>query len=213
MASESDATERYHHGDLRRALLDAALELIESDGVAGLSLRAIARRAGVSHAAPYHHFPDRAALVAAVAEEGFMFLRAAMLDRMSPVGDPRGRFREAGVAYVLFALRHPAHFRVMFSTEVADKAAYPSLESAAQAAHEVLVAAIIEGQDAGVIREGDAQMIGRAAWSLVHGLATLTLNGHFGPVDPTSATAESLANAVAGWLWKGVGADISKDAV
>src|SRR5262245_23788463 len=105
---------KYHHGDLRRALLDAALEILAEGGAAGLTLREVARRAGVTHAAPYRHFEDKAALLAAVAEEGFRAVYAEMLARSERVKDPVERLYQIGAAYVLFAVTHPAHFRVMF---------------------------------------------------------------------------------------------------
>src|SRR5262245_4881527 len=104
----------YHHGDLRRALLDAALELVSSKGVQALTLREVARRAGVTHAAPYHHFPSKEALFAAVATEGFRDLAAAMRAALSGRRGPFASLRAIGVAYVRFATEHPAHFRIMF---------------------------------------------------------------------------------------------------
>jgi AcrR family transcriptional regulator len=196
----------YHHGNLRRALLDAALELIESEGVASLSLRAVARRAQVSHAAPYHHFADRAALVAAVAEEGFESLHAKTLTRMERAVDPRERFRESGIAYVLFAVEYPSHFRVMFSAELEDKSRYSGLQAAAAATYAVLIDAIERCQEAGFARAGDPQTLGYAAWSLVHGLASLILDGHFGPDARTPLGAERLALGVTALLWEGIGA-------
>lgn len=200
----SDPGKPYHHGDLRRALLDAALESIDEQGMEGLSLRGIARRAGVSHAAPYHHFSDRAALVAAVAEEGFRFLRQAMLDRIADVEEPRRRLQQVGVGYVLFAVRHPAHFRVMFSPEVTDKRTHPSLEAAAGAAFGVLSDAIHECQAAGALRERDIEVLSATAWSLVHGLAVLSLAGrlHVPCADPMDV--EALTTTVTDVLWEGL---------
>src|SRR3954453_16385563 len=104
------AKQSYHHGDLRRALLQAAAEAITETGVAALSMRDLARRAGVSHAAPTHHFGDKAGLLTAVAVEGYARLGAAL----AAAGD----FAEAGVAYVLFATDHPGYFAVMFRPEL-----------------------------------------------------------------------------------------------
>lgn len=195
---------RYHHGDLRRALLDAALELIEAEGVGELSLRAVARRARVSHAAPYHHFADRVALVAAVAEEGFQSLRAAMLTGSRGATDPPLQLQETGIGYVRFAVEHPAHFRVMFSAELADATGHPDLQNAAAAAYAVLVDAVVRCQEAGRVRAGDPQALSRAAWSLVHGTATLLLDGHFGPGEPSAADAERHAREVTAVLWEGL---------
>jgi AcrR family transcriptional regulator len=152
----------YHHGDLRAAVLAAAGKVIEKEGLGSLSVREAARRAGVSHNAPYRHFPDRDALLAALAAEGFIQLGKA-LDKRSG--------RELGEAYVRFALAHPQRFRLMFGGLVAlDR--YPELRTEARATHERLTAAF-----AGLGAE--AQFAAAAAWSLVHGLAQLILDGHF----------------------------------
>ena len=100
----------YHHGNLRRALLDAALDTISTDGVAALNLRDLARRCGVSHAAPTHHFGDRRGLLTAIATEGYDGLAAAT----AATWDETGSFLEVGVAYVRYAVAHPGHFPVMF---------------------------------------------------------------------------------------------------
>src|SRR5688572_23914771 len=104
----------YHHGDLRRALLDATLRLVELHGPQGFTLRAAARAAGVTAGAPYHHFKDKDALLGAVAAEGFELFRAALQGAAArPAATPRERMRNVGVAYVLFAVEHPTRFRVM----------------------------------------------------------------------------------------------------
>lgn len=203
MSTDDHQHDGYHHGNLRRALLDATVELIRAKGVESLSLRAIARRAGVSHMAPYHHFADRAALVAAVAEEGFIALREAMLDRMRGMEDPGRQLQESGIGYVMFALKHGARFRMMFSAEVADKSAHPSLQAASVAAYAVLEEAITRCQQTGAAREGDPRVLSQTAWSLVHGLAMLLLDGHLGRSD-CFAGAESLARAATNLLWEGL---------
>jgi AcrR family transcriptional regulator len=152
----------YHHGDLRAAVLGAAGNLIEKEGLAGLSVREAARRAGVSHNAPYRHFPDRDALLAALAAEGFTELKKSLENRSG---------RELGESYVRFALARPQRFRLMFGGLLALER-YPELRAAAQATHERLTAAF-----AGL--GADAKFAAAAAWSLVHGLAHLILDGHF----------------------------------
>ncbi len=204
MHESVDERGRYHHGDLRRALLDAALELVRTRGVDSLSLRAVAREAGVSHAAPYHHFADRRDLIAAVAEEGFHSLREAMVARAQAIPHPAGQLQESGIGYVLFAMRHPAHFRVMFSPELADRADQPALQQAALASYEVLLVAIERCQAAGLARDGDPEVLSRAAWSQVHGLATLLLDGHFGAEARGEVEAERLTRAVTEVLWSGL---------
>src|SRR3954470_20864584 len=115
----------YHHGDLPPALLKAAAKILEKEGLAGLSLRELARRAGVSHNAPYRHFPDRDALLAALATEGFAILGKQLA---APAG------QESAAAYVRFALDHPQRFRLMFGGQIAyDR--YPELRGQADAAY------------------------------------------------------------------------------
>jgi AcrR family transcriptional regulator len=180
--------ERYHHGDLRRALLDAALRLVESEGAPALTLRAAARLAGVSQAAPYRHFADKQALLAAVAEEGFRAMTAAMRRAMHPHEDePLLKFRALGLGYVEFARSHPAHFRVMFGPELADRSTHPALAEVAAEAFRLLVASIADCQRAGFAREGDPEDLAVTAWSTVHGLSALIVNGQLGargaPID------------------------------
>lgn len=169
----------YHHGDLRRALLDASLTLVEESGIGALSLREVARKAGVSHNAPYHHFADKGALMAAIAHDGFQRLAAAMAAARDSVDDddPMGRLEACGVAYVTFAVRSPAHFRVMFRPELADYSCHPELKQAATPPFETLVHAIEACQRAGVAPPGDPMPLVLTCWSAVHGLSALWLDG------------------------------------
>lgn len=153
----------YHHGDLRRAVLDAALDVIAAEGPGALSLRDLARRAGVSHAAPAHHFKDRTGLLTAVAAEGYRLLAEAL------AGVPE--LRERGVRYVRFATGHPAHFQVMFQPELL-RADDPDLAAAKEAASVELRTGVAE-----LHHSPDPRTAGIAAWSLAHGFATLLL-GH-----------------------------------
>jgi AcrR family transcriptional regulator len=168
----------YHHGDLRRVVLDASLGLIESDGVDALSLREVARRAGVTHGAPYHHFADKAALLDALAEEGFVLLRDAM---EAALGEHRGagqRLAACGRAYVDFAVGHPAYFQAMFRP---GKSSLRTRGPAAQAAFLVLVNAVLQCQEEGVAPRGDPEPLVLLAWSAVHGLSSLRLDGALRP--------------------------------
>ncbi|WP_239160472.1 TetR/AcrR family transcriptional regulator [Virgisporangium ochraceum] len=179
----TDAPRPYHHGDLRRALLDAALALVAERGPAALSLREVARRAGVSHAAPAHHFANKAGLLTAIAAEGYRRLA----DALAGADD----FQEKGVAYVVFATEHPAHFAVMRAPDLlrTDDA---DLVAAETAAAEQLRA----GANARMTRVDPAAPV--AAWALVHGLASLLLEGNVRP--EAGETVESLARAVTGHL-------------
>lgn len=156
----------YHHGDLRRALLRAAGKRLEKQGIAALSLREAARRTRVSHNAPYRHFADREALLAALAAQGFGMLGQAMHGQTG---------RGMGEAYVRFALQHPQRFRLMFGGQIALEK-HPQLRAAASGAFDQLQTAF-SGYG------GDARSAAVASWSLVHGLCHLILDGHFAQRD------------------------------
>jgi AcrR family transcriptional regulator len=184
----------YHHGDLRRALTRAALRLIARHGPSGFTLREAARQAGVTHAAPYRHFPNRMALLAAVAEEGFAEMRVSMLAGVDRAGaDPAARLQALGVAYVCYAVAHPSHFRVMFGSEIADKCAYPELAAAAAATFQLLVDAIDACQAAGQIPKGPPEDLAVPLWSIVHGLAGLVVDGQVPLATPKGAAVEARA--------------------
>jgi AcrR family transcriptional regulator len=193
----------YHHGNLRHALRDAALALIERAGGGALTLRGAAKLAGVSQAAPYRHFRNKEALLAAVAEEGFHAMAEAMRRRAAPHwDDPAGRLRALGRAYVEFATRHPAHFRVMFGRVPVDRAAHPGLQAAATAAYGLLIGAIRECQAAGVARAGDPDELALPAWSAVHGLAALAVDGQ---LKERKGRPEALAQVVTDTVVRGLG--------
>ncbi len=179
----------YHHGDLPAALVAAAIEIVDESGVTALTLRAAARRAGVSHAAPAHHFGDKRGLLAAVAEEGFRLQVEHMQQCVEQAPDqPLPRFRAVGAAYITFAARHPARFRVMFHTELADKSRFPDLAEIAAASLGMLHEGVVKCQQAGFIRPGDPGAIALLAWSSVHGAASLAVNGQLeGKGYPTDA--------------------------
>ena len=178
----NDSGRPYHHGDLRSALLAAAGEVLSEEGVTKLSLRGAARRAGVSQTAPYRHFRDKAALLAALAAGGFRDLAEAM-HRLAAASQPPQRLLATGQAYVAFALEKSALFRLMFGPEIADKASYPELRAASAEAFAVLTREVSPG------RMSEAQAYDRAvaAWSLVHGLATLLIDGQVRAEGPDAA--------------------------
>jgi AcrR family transcriptional regulator len=167
----------YHHGDLRRALLDVSIAVIDRHGVDALNLRELAIRAGVSSGAPYHHFADREALLASIAEEGFDLLQAAMIrERDAARGDATSRLAALGRAYVSFATAHRGYFRVMFRGDLIS-AAPRELVRAKPRAFQLLCDAIEDCQRSGVAPAGDMQPLVLTAWSVVHGLATLWIDG------------------------------------
>lgn len=171
------AKKPYHHGNLREELISAALQIIAESGTGALSLREAARRAGVSHTAPYRHFESKGALIAAVAGEGFRALYDEVDAAMEAAeDDPVVRLGVSGIAYVKFAAHHPAHFRVMFGPDC-DLESYPESRDIALAAFQQLLDGVVACQEAGVIRSGDPLELARVAWAQVHGLSALIVDG------------------------------------
>jgi len=200
----SSKSKPYHHGDLRHALIEASLALIAEEGFAALTLREVARRAGVTHAAPYRHFADKEALLAAVAEEGFRTMAAQMRERMATENSPTQRLSACGVAYVLFAIQHPAHFRVMFGPHFTRRVDHEKLAQEGGNAFGLLVQSLIEAQKAGEVREGEPLPLALMAWSLVHGLASLLVDGQLQQVGEGGPKAEELAVFQTGLLFEGL---------
>ncbi|HYT14926.1 MAG TPA: TetR/AcrR family transcriptional regulator [Burkholderiales bacterium] len=185
-------------------MVAAALDIIDEKGVAGLTLRKAADRAGVSHAAPMHHFGGIGGLLAAVATEGFRGLSKAMENAAAKAEDPLDALKRMGIAYVEFCARTPAFFRAMFDVRLADKRKYPSLQEACDASFELLLEGIKACQRAQVVREDDAAGLALAAWSLVHGLAALYVDGQLTAKEFTSTDASSLADLVTKQLYLGL---------
>jgi AcrR family transcriptional regulator len=172
---ESQAAESrpYHHGDLRRALIDAARRLLESEGPSALSLRAVAREAGVSPAAPYHHFKDKGELLDAVAGEGWMMLDQAIVAAKASAPSIHAAMTEIGVAYVCFATNNPALYRVMYDT-ARDKEAFPDkMQDGEDSAYCKVRDTLIEaGADPSAAV--DIELATIAAWCSAHGLAEMS---------------------------------------
>ena len=176
----------YHHGNLRQVLLDAAAEAIEEQGLAALSLRALARKVGVSHGAPARHFPDKAALLTALATEALDRFRAAMHETGEAGDTALARYRAIGRCYVRFAIENPAYFHIVGRPEfysAGDEDFSRGYQEFFDTMSEAAAAARLESEAQGL----DPQTFLIATWSLVHGLATLWLDGtledRVGPVD------------------------------
>jgi len=164
----------YHHGNLRRALIDAAVSAIAKHGVDALNLRQLAARAGVTPGAPYHHFTDREELLAAIAEEGFGRLGAELIAGRDAAGDEASARLEAlGRAYINFAISCPGYFRVMFHGD--GKSSGPSAPGLR--AFHLLRDAVLACQEAGTAPAGDPSALVLTAWSAVHCFATLWVDG------------------------------------
>jgi AcrR family transcriptional regulator len=187
-AKTSQRGKPYHHGDLAAALIVAAEALLVERGVEGFTLRECARRAGVSHAAPAHHFADAAALLTAVAASGFERLTAAITGAKSGIPDARERLIAGHLAYFRFAVSHPALFRLMFHSKHVNHAS-ERIGAAGGAAFDTLKEAVADLRG-GAIAPTRAPESWKdpglmEQWSLIHGLATLAVEGRFGP-DPKS---------------------------
>ncbi|MDT9593321.1 TetR/AcrR family transcriptional regulator [Nocardioides zeae] len=178
----SRSTSTYHHGNLRPVLLAAALDLLETQSAAALSLREVARRAGVSHNAPYHHFGDRSGLLAAAGAEAMRQLVAAQRAAYEAEADPRDALVALGVAYVEWAVAHPGAFGVIYDPEICAPGAPSETMAPLIAANEELLSAAIAATDprpdgtTGRAAELAAREAG--AWGSVHGLAALVTAGH-----------------------------------
>ncbi|MGC4082547.1 MAG: TetR/AcrR family transcriptional regulator [Vicinamibacterales bacterium] len=172
---------RYHHGDLRRALLQEAVRTIARDGVDGLTLREVGSRLGVSRTALYRHFADKSALLAAVARDGFQRFSDDLRHAWQAHGESREGFEMMGKAYVRFAVSNPSHYRVMFGDYRSLCEREPALEAEAAASFQVLIDAIVTLQQAGLVRKDDPKALAQFIWAIVHGIAMLAINGQLGP--------------------------------
>ena len=190
----SKGKKEYHHGSLRRALIDASVEVIASAGIDALNLRELASRVGVTAGAPYHHFANRRELLAAIAEEGFEKFGAALIaERDSAPDEAASRLEALGRGYLSFAISHPGHFRVMFHGDA--KPSGPT-ESGLRALR-LLQDAVQDCQRTGMAPPGEPTPFVLTAWSIVHGLATLWVDRAlpFEGMDP-ERLAPQIANMV-----------------
>lgn len=167
----------YHHGDLRRALLEEALRTIQTRGVEALTLRNVGEKLGVSRTALYRHFADKPSLLAAVGREGFRLLRVALSEAWENHGRGREGFEAMGRAYVRFAAEHRSHYRVMFGGFIESCARDAAFIEEARSAFQVLVDALVEQQQRGLIRKDDPMLQARWIWSMVHGISMLVIDG------------------------------------
>ena len=190
----------YHHGDLQEALITAAEAILAEDGAEGFTLREAARRAGVSPAAPSHHFGNAPGLLTEVAIRGYDALTRALAEAAAIDAPVRERLRAQGEAYVCFALDHPGLFQMMFSNRrlLADE---PRLHAAAKAAYMQLKAVMEQLPGSGPAAQVD--IAARAAWSVVHGFAKLALEGKFGGADTAAGRGAIRAGLreVLDYLW------------
>jgi AcrR family transcriptional regulator len=198
----------YHHGDLRRVLIDAALDLVEEVGVEGVSVREAARRAGVSPGAPFRHFPSRIALITAVAEEAQKRFRAEIDAALAelPPGDPLARFRSIGLAYLRWAMRNPAHFEIISSGRYFDHDNAAGISRDNAQVIEMTENALVEAHAQGQLRSADLKQVQIAGRALVYGFARMNIDGHFPRWGIADAEAGRTAEAILDLFIEGIAA-------
>jgi AcrR family transcriptional regulator len=168
----------YHHGDLKNALIQAGVEILASEGLGGLSLRKVAKQAGVSHAAPYSHFADKQALIAAISTEGFKQLYVQIESvKAVQAGSPPDLLVETAWAYFQFALNEPDRFKLMFSSVLEKEKDYPDFVESSQQNFQQVVRVVEICQQAGILKPGPPELTAVSVWGAVHGLAMLVLEG------------------------------------
>lgn len=166
----------YHHGNLRKTLIRAGIDLMSESGASSIDLRKVARKAGVSHAAPYRHFADKKMLIAAICEEGFNHLGDEMelAIRMTD-NSAHEQLRNMAHAYVQFALKHPSLVREMFSGLTVEREVYPELYQVSRKLFRFIENVVIAGQNMGAIKEGSSEDLTCVIWSMMHGTAILSI--------------------------------------
>jgi len=171
-------SKKYHHGDLKNALIKAGVEILAKEGVDGLSLRKVAQHAGVSHSAPYAHFPDKQSLIAAISTEGFNQLYAELEAAISPYKkNPKKQLIEGAKAYVRFAEKNTDTFKIMFSGVLEKEKDYPSFVEISSKTFKLVVDVIQACQDAGILPTAPADLMAVSVWGQIHGVLSLALEG------------------------------------
>ena len=170
-------TTSYHHGDLKNALIKAGVKILAKEGVNGLSLRKVAKQVGVSHAAPYSHFADKQALIAAISTEGFKQLLKQIASVREAHQDPSALLLETARAYIQFAVNEPDRFKLMFSSVIEKEKEYPEFVAASQENFQQLVSVVEACQQADLLKPGPSDLMAISVWSSVHGMIMLILEG------------------------------------
>jgi AcrR family transcriptional regulator len=171
-------SKNYHHGDLKNALIKAGEEILSKEGVRGLSLRKVAQRAGVSHNAPYSHFPDKQSLIAAISTEGFKQLYSALDATISSyLDDPKRQLQEGAWVYVQFAMNNTDTFKIMFSGVLEKEKEYPAFVEISHRTFERVVDVVRTCQEVGLLRSTPAEIMAVAVWGQIHGIVSLILEG------------------------------------
>ena len=167
---------KYHHGDLKNALIQAGIEILNTEGIHALTLRKVAQKAGVSHAAPYAHFADKQALIAAISTEGFRLIYEELSAAITPyAGNPARQLVEGACAYAQFAVNEPAHFKITFSGVIEKEEEYPAFVEISHRTFRRVVDIVEACQQAGVLKESPSDLAAITVWGQVHGVVSLIL--------------------------------------
>lgn len=202
----TEAKAPYHHGALRTALIDAASEVLRDTGPRGMTIREVAKRAGVSHAAPYRHFRDKDELAVAVVERGFSLLNDAMRKARDEAGDDvLQQFSASGEAYINFARSYPAYYRAMFSGELLSREDIAGMEHTSEEALADIEGYVRACQDMGVLRKDDVKLQAIAIVSTIHGFLSLLNDGRIGHLLNGRTTVDQAQEFVIGAIINGVG--------
>jgi AcrR family transcriptional regulator len=204
--TKTAAPKPYHHGDLRRVLIDAALQLVGEGGAEAVSVREAARRAGVSPGAPFRHFPSRDALMQAVAEEAQRRFRSEIEVALAemPSGDPLGRFRCLGLAYLRWAMRNPTHFEIISSRKFFDHDVSAGVSRDNRELIALTERTLADAFAAGQLRSGDLKRVQIAGRALVYGFARMNIDGHFPRWGVAGTEAEKAAEGILDLFIEGI---------
>ena len=196
-AQKTKTPDSYHHGDLKKALIETAIRMLKTLSPADISLREIARETGVSQAAPFRHFASKEDLLAAIMKEGFEIQSRYMSESAEKYrGDPLERYYQCGLCYLRMGLKHPQHFKLMFNSEIIPDEKYPELKRAASGTFVILRNMITEVQAAGVFGPGDPYHRALNCWSVVHGFTSLYAEGRLAWLGVTKENAEDAMRAL-----------------
>ncbi|MFT4823717.1 MAG: AcrR family transcriptional regulator [Halioglobus sp.] len=200
----------YHHGDLRCALLDAALDIISEHGPRQLTIREVARKVGVSHTAPYRHFANKDDLIVAVVKQGFELMHQTMQEaKAAAEPDPLSQFAASGTAYIDFALDHRAYYRVMYSGDLLSSTGQHTLQHTTSETFADVVNDIRTCQELNIIRPGDPTLQALTLLSSIHGFVTMVIDNRVSALLGDQYPLQEVRDAMLAAIFEGIGADMS----